>query len=203
MDGKLIKMKMESPISPHSTDCSCPSPNSSDDDFSATKSVLHATIDKTKRLKASARERQRRHVLNDALESLRRKVPTLNKRTTKLSKIEVLRLAIDYIAMLSCYLNYTAPPYAYQEQYCDSPTYTYYSAEMARFNEREIDMRMQQVGLLIIWFFFYSLLFYPNCSISLNLMIVKLTSITDLILFLFTSFYFLIKLCCFTYCSLF
>lgn len=165
MDDKLIKMKMESPISPHSTDCSCPSPSSSDDEYSATKSVLHATIDRTKRLKASARERQRRHVLNDALESLRRKVPTLNKRTTKLSKIEVLRLAIDYIAMLSCYLNYTTPPYAYQEQYCNSSTYAYYDTEMTRFNEREIDMRMQQVLLYIIWFFFF-FLFCSNSSIS-------------------------------------
>ena len=156
MDGKPIKMKMESAISPHSTDCLCSSPNSSDDEFSATKSVLHAKVDRTKRLKASARERQRRHVLNDALESLRRKVPTLNKRTTKLSKIEVLRLAIDYIAMLSCYLNYTAPPYAYQEQYCDTSTYACYHAEMTRFNEREIEMRMQQVGLVIMSFLFYS-----------------------------------------------
>ena len=177
MDDKLIKMKMESPISPHSTDCSCPSPNSSDDEYSATKSVLHATSDRTKRLKASARERQRRHVLNDALESLRRKVPTLNKRTTKLSKIEVLRLAIDYIAMLSCYLNYTTPPYAYQEQYCNSSTYAYYDTEMTRFNEREIDMRMQQVGLIIYYMVFLFFFFFVpivlflkrnNCETHIN-----------------------------------
>lgn len=94
-----------------SSDCGCPSPDSSDNEVRQTKSKIHGGIDKTKRLKASARERRRRHVLNDALEGLRRKVPSVNnKKSSKLSKIEVLRLAIDYIAMLSCYLSYSTPP---------------------------------------------------------------------------------------------
>lgn len=84
----------------------CSSPDSCDD------SILHSvkkthSIDKSKRLKASARERKRRHVLNGALESLRLKVSCFNDNSHKLSKIEVLRLAIDYIAMLTCYLNAT------------------------------------------------------------------------------------------------
>ncbi|XP_066920383.1 transcription factor Atoh7-b-like [Clytia hemisphaerica] len=62
-------------------------------------------VDCTKRLKASARERRRRHVLNDALERLRRKVPSVGSRSSKLSKIEVLRMAIDYIGMLSYYVS--------------------------------------------------------------------------------------------------
>jgi len=68
-----------------------------------------ALLDKSRRLKASARERKRRHVLNNALELLRKKVPCVDQNPQKLSKIEVLRLAIDYIAMLSCYLNNSSP----------------------------------------------------------------------------------------------
>lgn len=59
-------------------------------------------LDKTRRLKASARERKRRHVLNSALENLRKKVPCFDRQNPqKLSKIEVLRQAIGYIADLS------------------------------------------------------------------------------------------------------
>lgn len=64
-----------------------------------------AQLDRSRRLKASARERKRRHVLNNALELLRKKVPCVDQNPQKLSKIEVLRMAIDYIAMLSCYLK--------------------------------------------------------------------------------------------------
>lgn len=64
-----------------------------------------ALLDRSRRLKASARERKRRHVLNNALELLRKKVPCVDQNPQKLSKIEVLRLAIDYISMLSYYLK--------------------------------------------------------------------------------------------------
>lgn len=64
-----------------------------------------ALLDRSRRLKASARERKRRHVLNNALELLRKKVPCIDQNPQKLSKIEVLRLAIDYISMLSYYLK--------------------------------------------------------------------------------------------------
>ncbi|KAK3708843.1 hypothetical protein QZH41_005116 [Actinostola sp. cb2023] len=74
-----------------------------------------ALLDKSRRLKASARERKRRHVLNNALELLRKKVPCVDQNPQKLSKIEVLRLAIDYIAMLSCYLNNSPPAGAADE----------------------------------------------------------------------------------------
>lgn len=60
-----------------------------------------ALLDKNRRLKASARERKRRHVLNNALERLRKKVPCFDQNPQKLSKIEVLRQAIEYISDLS------------------------------------------------------------------------------------------------------
>lgn len=60
-----------------------------------------ALLDKSRRLKASARERKRRHVLNSALERLRKRVPCFDQNPQKLSKIEVLRQAIGYISDLS------------------------------------------------------------------------------------------------------
>ncbi|TDH05869.1 hypothetical protein EPR50_G00126910 [Perca flavescens] len=55
---------------------------------------------KVRRHEANARERTRMHSLNDALESLRKVVPCYSK-TQKLSKIETLRLAKNYIWALS------------------------------------------------------------------------------------------------------
>ncbi|KAM6948401.1 neurogenic differentiation factor 6-B [Aplochiton taeniatus] len=55
---------------------------------------------KLRRNEANARERSRMHGLNDALESLRKVVPCYSK-TQKLSKIETLRLAKNYIWALS------------------------------------------------------------------------------------------------------
>ncbi|XP_030631542.1 neurogenic differentiation factor 6-B [Chanos chanos] len=55
---------------------------------------------KLRRMEANARERSRMHGLNDALESLRKVVPCYSK-TQKLSKIETLRLAKNYIWALS------------------------------------------------------------------------------------------------------
>uniref|UniRef100_A0A4W5K826 Neuronal differentiation 1 n=1 Tax=Hucho hucho TaxID=62062 RepID=A0A4W5K826_9TELE len=55
---------------------------------------------KVRRMKANERERNRMHGLNDALESLRKVVPCYSN-TQKLSKIETLRLAKNYIWALS------------------------------------------------------------------------------------------------------
>uniref|UniRef100_A0A1A8JRR4 Neurogenic differentiation 6b n=1 Tax=Nothobranchius kuhntae TaxID=321403 RepID=A0A1A8JRR4_NOTKU len=55
---------------------------------------------KMRRQEANARERSRMHGLNAALESLRKVVPCYSK-TQKLSKIETLRLAKNYIWALS------------------------------------------------------------------------------------------------------
>ena len=53
-----------------------------------------------RRVKANTRERTRMHGLNDALDVLRKHVPCYSK-TQKLSKIETLRLACNYIGALS------------------------------------------------------------------------------------------------------
>ncbi|MED6293910.1 hypothetical protein CHARACLAT_015391 [Characodon lateralis] len=55
---------------------------------------------RVRRIKANARERSRMHGLNDALENLRNIMPCHSK-TQKLSKIETLRLARNYICALS------------------------------------------------------------------------------------------------------
>ncbi|XP_069093551.1 neurogenic differentiation factor 2 [Pleurodeles waltl] len=55
---------------------------------------------KVRRQKANARERNRMHDLNSALDNLRKVVPCYSK-TQKLSKIETLRLAKNYIWALS------------------------------------------------------------------------------------------------------
>lgn len=54
---------------------------------------------KMRRVKANARERTRMHDLNSALDNLRKVVPCYSK-TQKLSKIETLRLAKNYILAL-------------------------------------------------------------------------------------------------------
>lgn len=53
-----------------------------------------------RRMKANTRERNRMHGLNDALDLLREHVPCYSK-TQKLSKIETLRLARNYISALA------------------------------------------------------------------------------------------------------
>ena len=57
---------------------------------------------KIRRVKANSRERTRMHGLNNALDALREHVPCYSK-TQKLSKIETLRLARNYICALAIY----------------------------------------------------------------------------------------------------
>lgn len=66
------------------------------------KKMNKARLDRVKlrRVEANTRERNRMHGLNDALDSLRKVVPCYSK-TQKLSKIETLRLAKNYIWALS------------------------------------------------------------------------------------------------------
>lgn len=61
-------------------------------------------IKKTRRLKANDRERNRMHMLNEALDRLRLVLPTFPE-DTKLTKIETLRFAHNYIYALSQTLN--------------------------------------------------------------------------------------------------
>ena len=62
--------------------------------------ALVEKIKKTRRSKANDRERNRMHGLNDALESLRSILPVTSDEN-KLTKIETLRMAHNYIWMLS------------------------------------------------------------------------------------------------------
>ncbi|VDO61114.1 unnamed protein product [Heligmosomoides polygyrus] len=72
---------------------------------------------KVRRMKANGRERQRMHGLNDALDVLRQYIP-ITTQHQKLSKIETLRLARNYILALQQILNTGQPPtpleYAHQ-----------------------------------------------------------------------------------------
>ncbi|KHJ87512.1 Helix-loop-helix DNA-binding domain protein [Oesophagostomum dentatum] len=72
---------------------------------------------KQRRVKANSRERQRMHGLNDALDLLRQYVP-ITTQHQKLSKIETLRLARNYIYALQRMLNTGQQPtpleYAHQ-----------------------------------------------------------------------------------------
>ncbi|VDO86447.1 unnamed protein product [Haemonchus placei] len=72
---------------------------------------------KQRRLKANGRERQRMHGLNDALDVLRQYIP-ITAQHQKLSKIETLRLARNYILALQRILQTGQPPspleYAHQ-----------------------------------------------------------------------------------------
>ncbi|KJH44546.1 Helix-loop-helix DNA-binding domain protein [Dictyocaulus viviparus] len=72
---------------------------------------------KQRRLKANGRERQRMHGLNDALDVLRQYVP-ITMQHQKLSKIETLRLARNYIVALQQMLQTGRQPtpleYAHQ-----------------------------------------------------------------------------------------
>ncbi|XP_016398816.1 neurogenic differentiation factor 6-A [Sinocyclocheilus rhinocerous] len=66
------------------------------------KKMTKARVDRVvmRRMEANTRERNRMHGLNNALDSLRKVVPCYSK-TQKLSKIETLRLAKNYIWALS------------------------------------------------------------------------------------------------------
>ncbi|PIO61303.1 Helix-loop-helix DNA-binding domain protein, partial [Teladorsagia circumcincta] len=72
---------------------------------------------KLRRIKANGRERQRMHGLNDALDLLRQYIP-ITAQHQKLSKIETLRLARNYILALQRILQTGQPPspleYAHQ-----------------------------------------------------------------------------------------
>lgn len=65
------------------------------------KNASQSRLDRVRlrRIEANARERHRMHGLNNALDSLRKVVPCYSK-TQKLSKIETLRLAKNYICVL-------------------------------------------------------------------------------------------------------
>ena len=62
-------------------------------------------VSRRQRVAANDRERRRMHLLNDAFDRLRETIPvtpsTNGTRVTPLSRIQTLRLAIDYIAYMT------------------------------------------------------------------------------------------------------
>ena len=80
-----------------------------DDDDLSESSLSPATKRPRSHVRASAtrRERARMHKLNRAYDKLRKVVPKLkcDSRNERLSKIATLRLAIEYITMLTNYLD--------------------------------------------------------------------------------------------------
>lgn len=62
--------------------------------------TLVVKLKRTRRLKANDRERNRMHMLNTALERLRQVLPSVNENS-KMTKIETLRFAHNYIYTLS------------------------------------------------------------------------------------------------------
>uniref|UniRef100_W5LV11 Neuronal differentiation 4 n=1 Tax=Astyanax mexicanus TaxID=7994 RepID=W5LV11_ASTMX len=85
------------------------------------KKMTKARIERfrARRVKANARERTRMHGLNDALDNLRQVMPCYSK-TQKLSKIETLRLARNYIWALSEVLENGQSPesHGFMEMLC-------------------------------------------------------------------------------------
>uniref|UniRef100_A0A915CS76 BHLH domain-containing protein n=1 Tax=Ditylenchus dipsaci TaxID=166011 RepID=A0A915CS76_9BILA len=63
-----------------------------------------------RRVKANFRERNRMHGLNRAMDTLRQVVPLTTYQHQKLSKIETLRLARNYITALDKILNTQTEP---------------------------------------------------------------------------------------------
>ena len=69
------------------------------------RSIIRASQAQVRRLRANTRERNRMHGLNAALEVLRRHIPA-GASLPKLSKVETLRLATNYISILADMLEH-------------------------------------------------------------------------------------------------
>lgn len=78
------------------------------------KPVLNARERNLRRLESNERERMRMHSLNDAFQELREVIPHV-KKERRLSKIETLTLAKNYVMALTnviCDMRGEASPYA-------------------------------------------------------------------------------------------
>ena len=72
-------------------------------------------INKNQRSAANMRERRRMVHLNDAFEVLRETIPVFPYEK-KLSRIQTLKLAIDYISFMTEFLQDTSPNHQHQQQ---------------------------------------------------------------------------------------
>ncbi|WKY00668.1 hypothetical protein Q1695_015026 [Nippostrongylus brasiliensis] len=99
----------------------------------------HSDKKRVRRMKANGRERQRMHGLNDALDVLRQYIP-ITTQHQKLSKIETLRLARNYILALQRILETGQPPspleYAHQLSIGLSQTTTNMLASLLQVHPR-------------------------------------------------------------------
>uniref|UniRef100_A0A8D0KG14 Neurogenin 1 n=1 Tax=Salvator merianae TaxID=96440 RepID=A0A8D0KG14_SALMN len=108
-ESSLSSQQASSLASPKCGTCPEPSPEKCEEEKGRKRrrgrtkvkneAVLH-TIKRTRRVKANDRERNRMHNLNAALDELRSVLPTFPD-DTKLTKIETLRFAYNYIWALS------------------------------------------------------------------------------------------------------
>ena len=73
-------------------------------------------VRRSRRMKANDRERNRMHMLNNALERLRTILPA-SADETKLTKIETLRFAYNYIWTLSETLRYSGDPHSHRAEH--------------------------------------------------------------------------------------
>ena len=77
-----------------------PSSNSENEDMERRKDNTTRLNAKIRRLRANDRERRRIQSINGAMEALRKVIPD-TKHNTKITKLQLLRLAQDYIKTLS------------------------------------------------------------------------------------------------------
>lgn len=88
-----------------------------------------------RRIRANNRERRRIQAINDAMEALRKAIPNTNNKR-KLTKLELLRLAQEYIRELSEMLCSSASPFEDEvvNVSFSYPAYTSYFAETCYTN---------------------------------------------------------------------
>lgn len=100
-----------------------------------------------RRIESNERERMRMHSLNDAFQDLREVVPHV-KLDRKLSKIETLTLAKNYIKALTnviCDMRGEKPAYIFEnddddEEKNDTGDEEFYDTELSPSNEQETDI---------------------------------------------------------------
>ena len=131
--GTSLQMENDAGISGKSSLAGC-----GEEDFYRTgitensprKSARSCSLDpRLRRIRANNRERRRIQAINDAMEALRKVIPSTNKKR-KLTKLELLRNAQDYIRDLSEILCSNRQEYIEQFEN-DSCCYTGYNGFFA------------------------------------------------------------------------
>ncbi|GAV00569.1 hypothetical protein RvY_11396 [Ramazzottius varieornatus] len=97
-------------------------------------------LKKTRRVKANDRERNRMHSLNHALEKLRVVLPASSfpEESTKLTKIETLRFAYNYIWVLTETLKMNGKMQEYEAAGLPNPLPTHHNLASGHFTDAEV-----------------------------------------------------------------